>query len=798
MHSANSYRELIFEADLAIIAFACSAMVDTLIFVPSAMFTLICPSLWVCTYEGIKDCFKPDRYSNVMDWNNCFVSARVIAIFRIPYALYDMFCMPLALLALLSPLRHGPFLQAMHEDGLKTCACQVDTQHDVMIEEMEAPAPSQQAASMRRAAAQVPNNRNELFYNIKLRRNCVYFGSTALVDLLLCPILLPLLITWYRFVPVKDALLPRSSSPPVNAVQREQEQSTVSEELAGDARKEGDTAPPPEAISTISHSRRAILWGFEEYGIISRQFLFLLLDLLFLPGTVVLFITQLRWRPLAMARKNDDLCSSKSFVVYGMVVWSVVLLVIDVLTLPFALFVLFTYYRSGPIIAAWKSVRIWNGFPRATDGALTWQGSNPDECSMCCQPEVFFTHCAVFANFFLILHDVCFVPLLAVISLVSGIRSAGAVKIIAEALEPCGSIAHRYQEPASLIVTEHTDDVVTAQPLPVVDIAIGDRSQYTEFSHSGAAPRRTNEDDDIDDTPYPEILPTNQWRQKLWIQVMNLLFDLPFVVIAVIVMFTVWRARELYKALAKVEASTRYDTDLCGGGNGCCDDDDCCCCCCSNCCDCCCGWICGHSSKNWRRRIAVIEQFLLLIRDILFLIPFALVVCTLYRLPGLVLDIIARCFPANRTAPALVPTEVRIQCPEESKDPIMIYVTCRRNALTEIGEVHVGGPIRYKPAVKMFLVGSEFWADVARIVGDGVMRLGKSMIPLKLKEGQSVGPLVEMVDMGEVSETSNEGQLYTLWIKLDFKVKRTTLLKKLQAMHGVSHINRSSNNIANV
>jgi hypothetical protein len=237
-----------------------------------------------------------------------------------------------------------------------------------------------------------------------------------------------------------------------------------------------------------------------------------------------------------------------------------------------------------------------------------------------------------------------------------------------------------------------------------------------------------------------------------------------------------------------VEASARYDSDVCGGGNSCCDGNDCCC---EGCCDCCCGWICGYNTKNWRRRIVAFEQFVLLLRDVLFLIPLAIVICTLYRLPGLVLDIISRCFPANQKAPALVATDVKIQCAAESKDPIMIYATCRRNTQ----EMPTGGPIRYRSAVKMFVVGSEFWADVGRIVGDGVMRLGKSMLPLKLKEGDSVGTaVVDMVEVDEVAESkgsdgTREGQqLYKLWIKLDFKVKRTTILKKLQAMHGVSSV----------
>ena len=722
---ADEYREAIAAMDGRILSRTASCIIDTLAILPSAPFILLCPSLWSCTCRGMASSFSPLPHSDDQ-WDEAFGNVRVIALSRIVFAFFDWACVPLAAVALLSPFRHRPFLQAMREDGLVTCRC------------LTAPPPGSDQSPQRHS--------DDLFYNSRLRVNCVYFGFTAIVDILLCPVLMPLLVTWYRYAPIREGLFP----------------------------------------SSTTSSQRAVLWGFKEYAIISRQFCFLLCDLLLLPGTAVVFLTQARWRPLAMARARDDLVSVKSLHAHAMVLWCLLVLLVDVITLPFSAVVLLTVYRSEPLVQSWRSVRIWNGLPVPDEGASP-PGCCGGDGGGLCNVNVFFFHFTAFTNFFLIVHDVVCVPVLVAFTLLSGIRSADAVLIIQGAWEEHSEhqCARRSSDEAAQV------DIVTTQPTGST-ISLSALSSAGDNGHNAAtcaavdscaelehSPDRGASESAIDSTPFPQPWPTSVWRERLWIVAMNVLLDLPFVGIALIVLVTVWRAWALYDALVKVAVASRYDHDICDRDECCCDEDDCCCCCC----DCCCGCCCASRSRSWRRRLAVLEQFAMLLRDILFLVPLCVVLCSLYRLPGFVLDVISRCFPVSRLPPALVATEVRFEVPADSKDPITMHATCRRNPQASPGGAAAEvNSLRYRSPVKLFVAGPAFWEDVGRIVGDGLMRLGKSMIPLRLVEGQGVCAGVVTALEGDAVEPDQ----YEVWVRLDYKVKRTTILKKLQAMNAVS------------
>jgi hypothetical protein len=251
------------------------------------------------------------------------------------------------------------------------------------------------------------------------------------------------------------------------------------------------------------------------------------------------------------------------------------------------------------------------------------------------------------------------------------------------------------------------------------------------------------------------------------------------VFVALIVWLTLWRARSLFRSLHTLEAefksyswSRRNDDEL-----------DC------WCCDCCC--CCDQIDINWKRRTIVMKEFLLLLRDVFFLLPLFVIVATLYRLPGLVLDLITRCYPINRGAPFLVPISGKITVPE-THGPICIHLTCKT-----INE-HSGQAVSYSGPAKLFVDGSELWGQVSRVFGDGVMRIGKGMLPIKLVEGVGVGQGVIQVQTKERESVGEEkvrgddvergeSDLMEVWVKLDFgsSAKRTTILKNLRKLNQV-------------
>jgi hypothetical protein len=95
--------------------------------------------------------------------------------------------------------------------------------------------------------------------------------------------------------------------------------------------------------------------------------------------------------------------------------------------------------------------------------------------------------------------------------------------------------------------------------------------------------------------------PRHNLRSVIWDELLELFIDLPFLLLSFIVIFTFWRTSLLYQAIVRA--------------NG----------------------IVGDAQKcNIERRRAVLVQLSLLFVDILALIPFSVVLCTLYKLPSLI------------------------------------------------------------------------------------------------------------------------------------------------------------------
>ena len=631
------------------------ALVDAICCLLGGLCTLLTPTLWHCTGRGVCQIFShssvhaADAWSQSR-WDDAYENLRLLMLSRVLYMPIDWFCCPLGAFALVSPFRHVPFRHSMQETGFPLCGLGLE-----LCSSEDSPA----ERAFDRSKPVSDQFYNDYSYNAFLRKNCLYYGSTAVVDVLLFPVFLPLLLTWYRYHPVRAELFDVKSDKEINDTIETTPSTT------------GGKQEMAEPSSTLSPAQRTVAikqWGFREYGIIARQFSFLVLDALFVPLLLLIYLTQYRYDPVRRARAEDDLCSWYSLSVYAAILITLFYILMDILVLPFLMLLLLTSYRAAPLVNIWSNKSLWHGYDKS---ALLY-------------------HISVLSNGALVVHDILFVPLLILILIGSGIRATRAVRIIkavwttSERQKYCWFCC-KCHEAASSGVDMNQDGG---------DLIFGE----------------------------PSIGLSSSWRVQLWSEFVNVIWDLPFVVMSIVVLLTLWRAKLLLEDYRKID--TKFpDLISVDHSEQCCDEDDCCCCCC---CDCC-MW---YNRRNWALRFCALTQFLLLLRDIVVFIPLSVLLGTFYRFPAFVLDILNKCSPMNSTdKPVYEAIEVNVECPETA-GPILITIKCQRtisNDTTSDLEMNAENSATYNPksVAKLFVSGDGFWESVGAAFGDSVMRIGE-------------------------------------------------------------------------
>mmetsp|Transcript_145305 Transcript_145305/g.256145 ORF Transcript_145305/g.256145 Transcript_145305/m.256145 type:complete len:1585 (+) Transcript_145305:42-4796(+) len=162
----------------------------------------------------------------------------------------------------------------------------------------------------------------------------------------------------------------------------------------------------------------------------------------------------------------------------------------------------------------------------------------------------------------------------------------------------------------------------------------------------------------------------------------------------------------------------------------------------------------------WERRLAVGKQFLRLVGDIASLIPFSFLVCTLYRICPLALNLKAQLVQLLREEPEMRLLEWRLSLPRPKGRPGFIVNAAKSANLHGI------------TSMQLQVVGAEFWAAVAQARGGLVAAAGRAMLPLRLRHGKEVDFDVFKHGCTEV----------TLQVELDFNVKQTTVLRFLEVL----------------
>eukprot|EP01041_Mallomonas_annulata_P005562 gene5562-11193_t len=191
------------------------AICDTFILLPCSICFLM-PTLWNCIYKGIHEMTNNtpiiqtgDTLSmSVINWNSWYVNLRIFFIIQFRHTLQDLLSGFLCIFGFLSPLRHKPLLEAIKKSH---------NDRKVILEEISSSTSNEIDIEIH----MYTNPLGEEFeYNSEIRMHCMYYGALAITDVFLLPLLLPLLITWYRFKSISKSLF--QSSPSSSSSSRQQ------------------------------------------------------------------------------------------------------------------------------------------------------------------------------------------------------------------------------------------------------------------------------------------------------------------------------------------------------------------------------------------------------------------------------------------------------------------------------------------------------------------------------------------------------------------------------------------------
>lgn len=446
-------------------------------------------------------------------------------------------------------------------------------------------------------------------YAVKKRLITLYFGSMALVDALMLPFLLPLWVTWYRYAPVRQEL------------------------------------------------SQANQWGLHEFAVLLTQFSFLFLDLLFSPLFFLLFVTRIRWKVVRARMAEDDLRSNKSFVVYAALLEQAGYLLLDFTLMPCLILLLITHYRLKPILKALQDAEteqttrglgefclVWKQFSLLVLDALflplyavlfctriRWrpveEKMRADNLTTLCPNEVYGM--ALLCGLLLTL-DVVLFPFLLLI-LITGYRSKPIRGIWNSPQEwhTCrihiaivGNALYIVHDAFLLVLMSITIVIVPYRVKRIVSIAREHLDRYfAQRASSTSANAITATDATNIQDPAPTLTITEPvviwpkwlWRLAFWVEFAGMLIDIPFFPLALVVLVTVWRASLMCKGISKaLRNSTQSEINI------------------------------ADCSAEMKARLEILQQFLLLLRDAIFLVPLFVIVGTLVRLPGVLLAIAAR------------------------------------------------------------------------------------------------------------------------------------------------------------
>ena len=254
-------------------------------------------------------------------------------------------------------------------------------------------------------------------------------------------------------------------------------------------------------------------------------------------------------------------------------------------------------------------------------------------------------------------------------------------------------------------------------------------------------------------------------RAELWRLLGLAIFDIPFNIMGLFILLTFWRTGELWRKLQfsrqKVKQLTFGQFIIVSEGPV---------------------------------REAIIVEFGKLLRDMLCLLPFAVISATFYRLPQVILELynklsskplsslplfdVVDCFCDFPTVGS--PT-LTLSLSRSTKNSPSESVVADANA-GQKNEEEDSVVIDAKRRVDMHVVSDSFWSSVENAFGGVIASAARSSLPMKLVDTKTIG-LTELVNTMALKRLNIENQSLTLWMKIDTgNVKKSTMLKKLRLL----------------
>lgn len=716
---ASELSESITEFSTLIARFGISTFIDFFAILPGFIISLLTPSIWRTTLDGFIDLKKyiPTRqqvHNDSEPWEDWFQLFRFHMLVQIPHALIDIFSFPLVLIACISPLRSKIFFDSVKK--FRTERMEFDASEDLLYPD--------------RCRNLLGNFDHH--YRKEIRIIGVQLGFLGIADLLILPLLLPVWLSRYRFIAIRNQI----------------------------------------SFDTV--------WGFAEISLIFYQALLLLFDaIILLPTLPILYLTRWRWNAVKKALFADNAFLDKSFTIYTAAMSSMSLLIMDILLSPLYLIIFLTRYRLEPIENIRNSSDIWATYPEYFHFAIILNFLVIVHDVFIILPITLITCVLCFYRGIFIIDFVHahYVSSLQKAPKQREISSATNLKPLLEGLrEPphaapaSAAFAVGHNEGDCQVITDANEASSTVLDDSAIVITTQDPSIGNTLDHqtlkSPPLPAATTTSDILespievvyDSDNLPNLLPSHNLRITLWIQFLLALLDIPTGILGLIVVLTGWRASELF-----FEIRTIYHNYNCSMKK-----------------------ILGkYIDQGIRETICV--QLILLIRDFFFIFPLACIVGTFYRLPGFVLDVLTK-FSGNFLAEKTLFEIVSCRC--EAPDvggPLMVFTLLFNKA----SEIPLTYDINVKSIVELHIIGESLWSDVTRVFGSTIASLGRSMLPLKLVDSKSVGLSDFKKSFEVVKQTvmSAEGEagLMELWVRIDMgKTKRTSILKNLKKLGGDS------------
>ncbi len=487
----------------------------------------------------------------------------------------------------------------------------------------------------------------------------------------------------------------------------------------------------------VNESLRSVkVWSFNEVLIVMRQASYLAADVLILLFLLpVIYVTRYRWRPVQAALEFADGASMETTLrVHYMVIKTFLFMLFDLMTSPLLLLVSVTWYRSYPV---------WLYFSKEGYFQLN-----------------FAYHVQLMQECLNILHDVCIIaPILLVTTVLSPWRLPVIFSLVKYQVTTtcCAWVQPPPRDNnADGELFNVTVDVASGAETPTKDTTPlnDDNNDYYDLLHQSSY-RKPSELVYEGDTCCCFSRAETSWRYHIYRLFFQIFIDWPILILSTVILGTVWRVGTTYTAIKKAIADTRYRYYYYYY-----DEFD------------------QYMDLEWRAKWEVVKQFCLLLRDIFFLIPFSVIVATVYRLPFFLIDLLSRLAadPLPDANPLFEVVECKVESPEKGSPLISLQLlpTFMGNSPNN----HKYNNKLKVSSAKLFVSGQDFWTTCSSSLGSSIVGIAKTFLPLKLVNDKSIG----------VTELNNliiqEASILPLWIRLDAlsKVKKSTILKKLRKL----------------